>query len=171
MGFPSPSVEALLRRRHPTLRWTVYETSTPWTFVHPAADPAAAEVLAAVARTRRVEPPGTIVACFCGWGFGPIAFGVAAQGQAPRVPAGAVELGARVLDVRGGELRLGPAPVDGGDEGVVLPCAHPRVRVVVSHVPFDAKEPETGWLHVVAYPLAAGLDEGERSGDVVLCEV
>lgn len=166
MGFPSPAVEATLRRRHPTLRWVVYETSTPWTFVHA---PATTDGFAAVVSARRVEPEGAMVACFCGWGFGPIGFGVAESSKPPRLPAGAVELGARILDVTGGQLRLGPAPVDGFDEGVTLPCAQPWVRVVVAHVPFDAEAPESGWLYVVAHPAAASDDE--RSGEVVNCEV
>lgn len=169
MGFPSPAVEALLRRQNPSLRWATYETSTPWTFVHPAAT--TADALAVAARTRRVDPPGAMVACFCGWGFGPIGFGVAASGKAPRTPAGAIVLGARVIDVVGGQLRLGPAPVDGHDEGVTLPCAHPRVRVVVAHVPFDEAAPETGWLCVVAHPAAIGSRDDERSGEVVSCEL
>ncbi len=171
MGFPDPSIEALLRRRHPALRWTAYETATPWTFVHSAVDATRADAFASVVRARRVEPPGAMVACFCGWGFGPIGFGVAGPGKAPRLPTGAVELGARALDVSDGQLRLGPVPTDGVEEGVVLPCAYPRVRVVVAHVPFDAAEPETGWLYVVAHPITADPPGPERSGDIVNCEV
>ncbi|MEZ4410056.1 MAG: hypothetical protein R3A52_26810 [Polyangiales bacterium] len=166
MGFPSPAVEDALRRRHPTLRWVVYETSTPWTFVHSPA--VIADVFVEVVSARRVEPAGALVACFCGWGFGPIGFGVTTSSKPPRLPSGAVEIAARVIDVTGGELRLGPAPIDGFDEGVTLPCPHTRVKVTVAHVPFDAEAPESGWLYVMAHPETS---DDARSGEVVNCEV
>ncbi len=156
-----------LRKRHRALRWTQFETSATWAFVHAvglAADRAAFE---ATMRARKVAPADSMVACFCGWGFGPI--GVSVAGARGASPEGAVPLGERVLAVGGGLLRIGPFPVDGRNEGVVVPCPHPRVRVVVSHVPFDADDPSAGWLHVAVSP--ASVDDADPApGEVVNCE-
>lgn len=167
--------DAQLRKRHRAMQWTLFETSTPWAYVHPVLLGNDRALFESVGTSGKVPRPDALVVCFNGGSFGPIAFGVALPGKPLVVPAGAIALGERPLLVRGEPLRLGPFPLRADpDEDIgalVIPCPFERVMVSVSQVPYEPDEPSDGWLHVAVRGYEGPVPAATDVGTVINCEL
>lgn len=147
-----PSSVGALRRLHPSLRWTLFETSTRWLFAYGSRLLQRPEVFAQSTREQRCAAPDLLVMGVSGFGYGPVGAYVV-SGRRPRgLPQGRA-LGDRVIRVEGDSLRVGPYPQDGNEESITLPSPGPVVRVSLAFVAFDPEAPDDGgWILVTVAP-------------------